>query len=187
MLRRTAPYLAGFLSGLLATGIILLLSSPPRGQPIELKPLPSPPPLQIHVTGGVRDPGVYTLPRGSIVQEAIAAAGGALEPAALQRLNLAAPLQPAQQVYVPAPADLTAVAPDRSLEPMEDPASTLLSINEATEPELERLPGIGPSLAQAIVRYRQEHGPFETIEQLTNVPGIGPAKLDGIRDFIRAP
>ena len=187
MLRQAAPYFAGFLSGLLATGLILLLSSPPRGEPIELKPLPTAAPLHIHVTGAVSEPGVYTLPRGSIVEQAISAAGGALEPAALQQLNLAAPLKEAQRIYVPKAAELTAMPPEASFSSTSEANSNLLSINEATEPELERLPGIGPSLAKAIVSYRQEHGPFESIDQLTNVPGIGPAKLAGIRDFIQEP
>jgi competence protein ComEA len=74
---------------------------------------------------------------------------------------------------------------ERAREPLA--AGERVDPNFADEIELRRLPGIGPSLAQAIVRYRMEHGPFENVEELTNVPGIGPAKLAAIRDLVQVP
>ncbi len=184
MLRQGAVYLAGFLSGLLATAAILLMSSPPRGHPIELKPIPTLPPIQVHVAGAVEEPGVYQLPREAIVEEAIAAAGGPSEQAALDLLNLAKPLSDGQQIHVPDQSLLTETG-EAGISPASiSGESDLLNLNEATEPELERLPGIGPSLAQAIVKYRQQHGPFENVDALMNVPGIGPAKLEAVRDLV---
>lgn len=185
MLRRGAPYLAGFLSGLLATAVILLLSSPPRGYPIQLEPLPTLPPIQVHVAGAVAQPGVNPLAPGAIVEDAITAAGGAEPEAALDLLNLAQSLQDGDKVVVPDQSALTARAESGEIDGSSTDDSGLLSLNQATEPELERLPGIGPSLAQAIVRFRQEHGPFGSIEDLLSVPGIGPAKLEGVRDLVQ--
>lgn len=187
MLRQAAIYLAGFLSGLLATAGILLMSSPPRGHPIELKPLPTLPPIQVHVVGAVENPGVYQLPREAIVEHAIQAAGGASDEAALSLLNLAQPLTDGVQVHVPDQLRLTQAAEEGTIEQVGSGPGDLLNLNDATEPELERLPGIGPSLAQAIVKYRLQHGSFESVEELMDVPGIGPAKLEGIRDLVQVP
>ncbi len=181
MARRTTPILLGVLIGLLAAGLFWLLIAEPRGEAVRLLPPPSPAPLRIHVSGAIARPGVYSLPRGSIVGEAIEAAGGPVEGADIDRVNLAAPLDDGQQVRVPfqtqAPAAGATAASDT-------PASGLVNINIATAPELELLPGIGPSLAQAIVSYRDAHGIFHQIEDLLDVPGIGPAKLEQIRGLV---
>jgi competence protein ComEA len=171
----------------MATAVILLLSQPPRGHPIELKPQPSPRPLQVHVAGAVRQPGVYQLPQGAIVEQAVAAAGGARLAASLARLNLAQPVEDGQRIVVPDEQSLTETAGQSLVEAANPPGTGRLSLNEATEPELERLPGIGPSLAKAIVQYRQDHGAFASVEELTNVPGIGPAKLAAVADLLQVP
>lgn len=186
MLRRFVPYLAGFLSGLLASGLLLIVSSGPRGEPIELLPPPTPRPMRVHVSGEVRAPGVYELTHGAIVAEAIEAAGGPDDEANIEGLNLAAALSDGSRIHVPkegeGPATAAAVPSD------EDPAeSGPLHINSATVPELERLPGIGPSLANAIVDYREGYGPFSSPQDLLSVPGIGPAKLAAIEDLIEVP
>lgn len=182
MFRRAAGFLLGLLAGLLASGLLYLLISKPRGQPIQLEPAPSPLPIRVHVAGGVLRPGVYELPAGSIVEQAIEAAGGLSPQASVDRLNLAALLQEGQQVAVPTLAP-TRSAADTPPEPSSD-ASGLININLAEVTELDRLPGIGPALAQEIVRYRETHGPFGRVEDLLNVPGIGPAKLSQIRDLV---
>jgi competence protein ComEA len=182
--RRAAPIAVGVLIGLLAAGLLGLLIVEPRGEAIRLLPPPSPAPLRVHVSGAVAHPGVYSLPRGSIVQQAIEAAGGALTDADLDRVNLAAPVDDGQQVRVPfvtqpPPEGATAVLPGP-----DPPATGLVNINTATAPELELLPGIGPSLAQSIVAYREAHGLFREVEDLLDVPGIGPAKLEQIRALV---
>lgn len=143
--------------------------------------------MQIHVTGAVNNPGVYELPIGAIVEHAIEAAGGAQNEAALANLNLAEQLHDGERVLVPDRASTNSTTEQSSSSEPTAADDGLLSLNEATEPELERLPGIGPSLAQAIVRFRLEHGPFQQVEDLTKVPGIGPAKLDAIRDLVELP
>ncbi len=180
MVKRAAPFLFGLLTGLLASGLLYLLTSEPRGQPIELHPPPTPQPLRVYVSGAVRQPGVVSLPPGSIVEEALAAAGGPLALADLTNLNLAAAVQAGQRIHVPRRGEATATAGASAAAT----APGLLNINTATAPELERLPGIGPVLASNIIAYREAHGPFRSPEDLLAVPGIGPAKLSQILDLI---
>jgi competence protein ComEA len=125
---------------------------------------------------------VYDLPFGSIVQDAIDAAGGLSADASQDRVNLAAALEDGQQVYVPEFSDEAAPSipnPGNSTEQ--------ISINTASAPELERLPGIGPVLAQRIVEYREQNGPYQRLEDLLEVEGIGPSKLESVQDYIQVP
>lgn len=184
MRRRGVPFLAGLFTGLLSTAVLVLLTSEPRGEPIELLPPPSAVPLRVHVTGAVRNPGVYELPHGSIVQSAVRAAGGPSGDAQLAPLNLAAPLQEGSKVHVPTVEELTVQPRDLIVTADDSATEGKLAVNEASAAELERLPGIGPTLAQAIVQYRDEHGPFQSTSDLQDVPGIGPAKLSAIEDLI---
>jgi len=181
---RFVPYFAGLLSGLLTGGILWLILSQPRGAPVTLLPPPSPAPLRIHVAGAVRVPGVYSLPAGSLVEQAIEAAGGPGEGASLDSINLAARLQDGDQVRVPsrgaAVAGLTSPVSTPGLETPSAP----VNLNTASAAELDRLPGIGPSLAKEIIAYRESHGAFAAIEDLLLVPGIGPAKLATLRDLV---
>jgi competence protein ComEA len=137
--------------------------------------------LRIHVSGAVNDPDqVYRLPAGSIVADAIEAAGGATDEADLARINLAQELADQQHVHVPAKDEEN---PPPAVSGGEG-ASGLININTATQAELETLPGIGPAKAGDIVAYREASGPFGRIEDIQNVPGIGPATFEGMRDLI---
>ena len=148
----------------------------------------------VHVTGAVSRPGVVTLPPGSRVTDAINAVGGASAEADTQQLNLARVLTDGEQIRVPRIGD---VLPDPAPQPGGDAASGartapgksggggasgMVNINTASASELEKLPGIGPALAQRIVEYRDSHGPFASVDALTDVPGIGKAKLEGLRE-----
>jgi competence protein ComEA len=183
MLQKLGTFLGGLLSGLLATGLLILFISEPRGTPVVLEPPPTPGPIRVHVAGAVANPGVYELPDGSITRQAIEKAGGALDNAAMDRINLASTLSDGEQITVPIQVD---ASDPTSIARPETNASAhdLLDINTATAPELERLPGIGPSLAQKIVEYREKYGPFGKVEDITHVSGIGSAKFDQIRDLI---
>jgi competence protein ComEA len=179
--------LIGILIGLLAAGVLYLVASPPRGQPVQLLPPPTPAPLAVYVNGGVKSPGVYQLPKGSRVQDAIDAAGGFSRSADSSRVNLAALIEDGMQLAVPTktPTLLPLViggAAHGSTPPA--PASGLIDINTADAALLETLPGIGPTIAQRIVDYRTEHGAFQTIEEIMNVPGIGSSTFDKIKDYI---
>jgi competence protein ComEA len=137
----------------------------------------------VDVTGAVANPGVYELPAGARVHAAVEAAGGAGADADLAAVNLAAPLVDGAQVYVPvAGAPPRAGAPPGPAPPTTAPGP--LDLNRATAEELDALPGIGPSTAQAIVAHREEHGPYASVDALEDVRGIGPAKLDAIRDLV---
>jgi len=144
-------------------------------------PTAEPPPLQVYVTGAVARPDVYPLPQGSIVKDALLAAGGPAPDADLERINLAAPLAGGQQVYVPRQGEAASpVLPMRS----ETAGDGLINVNTAGTSLLESLPGIGPTLAQHIVEYRDANGPFQSVDDLVAVPGIGPATLEKFRDLI---
>ncbi len=146
-----------------------------------LFPPPAPSPIRVHVTGAVLAPGVYKLPEGSIVQGAVEAAGGPAADADLERINLAVELRDQQQVYVPRQGEEN---PPSLVSGGGDSATTPVNINTAMSAELETLPRIGPTTAQRIMEYREASGPFGTIEDIQNVPGIGPATFEGLKDLI---
>ena len=157
----------------------LLWPAPVAAPHVEVaSPRPDMTTLTIHVSGAVAGPGLVSLPSGSRVADAVVAAGGALPGADLGSLNLAAPLVDGQQLVVPYPAltDGTPVASDGRVR-----------INTADATALEGLPGVGPVLAQRIVAHRDAHGPFVTVEDLLEVPGIGESKLAALRDSVIVP
>ena len=171
------------------TGLVLLqLRRPQSAGPIldSLTPVPTaeatatPRPLRIYVSGAVNSPDVYTVPPDSIAKDALLAAGGPAIDADLDRINLAAPLADGQHVYVPTLGEMN--LPARSVSGIQ--AVELVNINTAGGPELEELPGIGPSLAQRILDYREANGSFATIEDIVNVSGIGPATYEKLKDLI---
>jgi competence protein ComEA len=179
MMRRAFPFLSGLLIGLLAAGLLLLLTRRPCGQPVALRPPPTPGPLRIHVAGHVVRPGLIELPRGAVAADALAKAGGPAADADLDAFNLAAGLNDGQRLHIPGIGETPPAVSLLSGEEHE-----LLDINSATAADLEQLPGIGPSLAKEIEAYRQAHGPFTRLDDLLNVSGIGPAKLSQISDLI---
>ena len=127
------------------------------------------PTLTIHITGAVLRPGLVDVPAGSRVADVVAAAGGLTAEARLAGLNLAAPARDGTQIVVPTEAAA-------------DAAPGFVSMSTAGQDELATLPGVGPVLAARIVAYRRQHGPFSTMEDLLDVPGIGEAKLATLRD-----
>lgn len=135
----------------------------------------------VHVLGAVVSPGVYSLPSGSRVADALSGAGGTLPGAVLGQMNLAKPLFDGEQVRVEAEAPVPLSTDSRpsaseSVTPKgEQPG--LINVNTASASQLESLPYIGPSKAAAIVAYRQQHGAFASVEDLLKVPGIGQATL----------
>ncbi len=139
--------------------------------------------FKVYVTGAVLHPDVYALPEGSIVRDALAAAGGAANEADLIAVNLAARLEDGEQVTVPVKsADGTSAAstPTSSA----STARARVSINHGTLAELDALPGIGPVKAQAILDYRAQHGLFKHLEDLQNVTGIGTKTYEDLKSLI---
>jgi competence protein ComEA len=149
--------------------------------------------IQVHVAGAVQRPGVYELPAGARVNEAVSLAG-LLPEANPNALNLAAPLNDGQQLIVPRQGEEAApvnggnppgsATAGGGVQPGATRTGGKININTATLAELDTLPGIGPTLAQRILDYRAQKGPFRTIEDLQNVAGIGPKKFADLKDWI---
>jgi competence protein ComEA len=137
--------------------------------------------LVVHVVGAVRRPGLYRLPEGSRIDDAIRRAGGPRPKADLALVNLASPVADGQQVVVPARGDAAgaAAAPGGGSLPGEK-----VHLNSATIEELDTLPGVGPITAQKILDYRTANGAFGSVDELDAVPGIGPATLADLRPLV---
>ena len=170
----TATSLAGDVSASAPSGAILSVS------------------IVVHVAGEVKNPGVYTLSANARMIDAVLAAGGATARADLEVINLATPLMDSSQIYVPAKGTTERPNFARPQPGMNGATSTnsspesggVVNINRASVTELDALPGVGPSTAQAIVDYRTTIGPFGSPEDLLNVKGIGPAKFEALRKMI---
>jgi len=139
--------------------------------------------LLIDVSGAVHRPGVYKLPTGSRVNDALIEAGGATGKADLTLINRAATLTDGQQVLVleKVSAASAATAPSGSAATA---AAAPIHLNSATAEQLDELPGVGPATAERIIEYRTTNGPFKTVDELDSVSGIGPAKLADLRDLV---
>ena len=139
--------------------------------------------LTVHVAGRVQRPGVYELPASSRVIDAVNMAGGAVFGADADAINLAAPVSDGQRVYVPAVGEAVVNEPTGANGEVTSPRFPI-DINTATVADLDRLPGVGPATAEAIVRHRDERGRFASVDGLLDVPGIGEAKLEAIRGLV---
>lgn len=140
--------------------------------------------LIVHVVGEVGEPGVVELPAGARVRDAIDAAGGATEAAALAGVNLARRVSDGEQIVVPDAASVAVGAPDGGgAGPAPDDG--LVDLNAADAATLETLPRVGPALAQRIIDWRETNGGFASVDQLLDVSGIGQKTLDGFRDRVR--
>lgn len=155
--------------------------------PVELSQF-----LTVHVAGAVKSPGVFRLRQGARVNDGVIAAGGALSSADLDAINLATLLREGEQVYIPKRGEKPRTVSSRpqvggqsgltGSDATNDDAvaPAQININLASASELEILPGVGPATAKAIIAYREKNGAFNSVEDLLNVRGIGPAKLGEI-------
>jgi competence protein ComEA len=146
----------------------------------------------VHVVGAVRRPGVYRLRLGQRVEDAIRRAGGASSASDLQAINLAAKIADGQQVVVPqrsARAEGSGTAAGGGVPgggaagggPAGAAPSGPINLNSATAEQLDTLDGVGPTTAQKILEYRTQHGGFSAIDDLAQIPGIGPKKLEALK------
>lgn len=181
--------LVGILLGLLLAGGVWLAARAPQGESVELRPAPTPEPIQVHVTGAVVRPGLYDLPENSRVMDAVEAAGGFVAEADKNSINLAARIEDAEKLDIPFVAGFVpdeeqgfVVISDGTPSPLA--GEELVDINSASVEELDKLPGIGPTTAQKIIEYREVAGPFARIEDIVNVSGIGSATFEDIEDLI---
>lgn len=141
----------------------------------------------VHVVGEVAEPGLVTVSDGARVADALEAAGGTTGKADLTAVNLARTVVDGEQLYVPKPGEQVPVPDAGPAGGTGGPAAAggTVDINTADAGALEALPGVGPSIAQAIIEWREANGPFAGVDELEDVPGIGPATLEEIRDSAR--
>lgn len=143
----------------------------------------SPVELVVDVRGAVARPGVYHLAQGARVCDLLAAAGGPAANADLAAVNPAARLQDGQQVIVPREGEPVGGGVPSS-GAAGAPSAGPVNLNTATPEQLDTLPGVGPATAQKIVDYRARNGGFRSIEDLKNVPGIGDARFETLRELV---
>jgi competence protein ComEA len=136
----------------------------------------------VDVAGAVRRPGLYRLPQGSRIADAITRAGGATRHADQTLVNLAAPVADGEQVLVP--TSLAGASAASAVGSGTPSPTAPLDLNSATAEQLDGLPGVGPTTAQKIVDYRQQHGPYTSVEDLDAIPGIGPAKIANLKGLV---
>jgi competence protein ComEA len=143
----------------------------------------------VYVTGAVAKPGVYQLIGGARIDDGVQAAGGFIDTAATDFVNLAAPLLDGQQIHIPTREEIAAGAPQpmgtvTSSSSSNQGMSMLVNINTADSDLLQTLPGIGPATAQRIIAYRDAHGNFSSPDELKQVSGIGEKKYAALVDLI---
>lgn len=175
--------ISGILFGLFVAALVWVVARNPGGEAVTLRPVPTDKPIIVHITGAVPRPGVYALPKGARVQDAVSAAGGFLAEADKETINLAQLLEDGERLDIPYIEGFSPVIPTAAPEVVEA-TTELININTASSFELESLPGIGPTTAQKIIAYRDENGPFLSIEDIINVSGIGPGTYERIKDLI---
>jgi competence protein ComEA len=139
----------------------------------------------VDVSGAVRRPGVYRLSAGSRVEDALQRAGGATHRADLSQVNRAAKLEDGRQILVPVRAPAGEAAPATAGAAPGATPSVPLNLNTATAEQLDTLDGVGPATAQKILDYRKAHNGFGSVDELDQVPGIGPKRLAALRDHLR--
>ena len=140
--------------------------------------------VRVYVNGAVASPGVYTLDPDSRITDALAAAGGITGEADLEGVNLALRVRDEAEYYVPRLGESPPAASSLSPVQAQAQAGGLIDLNLASKELLDTLPGIGPALAGAIVSYRENVRPFQSVEEVQEVPKIGPATYLNIRDLV---
>jgi len=154
-------------------------------RPVAAASGPGPTTVVVHVVGAVVRPGVVTVAAGGRVADAVAAAGGPGPEADLVAVNLAARLADGQRIVVPRVGQVVPAAPSVAAGAGDGSPGEPLDLNEATQAQLEDLPGIGPATASAILTQRDRVGRFLRVEDLLEVRGIGPARLEDLRSRVR--
>jgi competence protein ComEA len=155
---------------------------PPPAQGAGVTGLPSSR-VVVDVVGAVRRPGLYRLPQGSRIADAVTRAGGATPKADLAQVNLAAPLADGEQVVVPKRGAVAGPASSGGGATPGAPSAPV-QLSTATLEQLDTLPGVGPVTAQKILDYREKHGAFSSVDALDAVPGIGPKRLEQLRELV---
>lgn len=144
--------------------------------------------LLVDIKGAIKHPGLYKINEGDRIQDVIDLAGGLKDDADENQVNLAQRLQDEMVIYIPTIGEeIEHIQPNISSTNTQNAQDGKVAINHATAEEIQTLNGIGPKKAETIIAYREENGPFHTIEDLLNVSGIGEKTLENIRDQITVP
>ena len=194
--------LSAIVTGLALAGIFLLfrgddnapiqvlLPTPEAAETPVVEAVPSAD-VRVHVSRAIAAPGVYRLSAEERLADAVAVAGGATAHADLDAVNLAQWLQDGQQYHIPragetppARAAVTDAAVPAAVPAADPGCGGLMDLNAASEADLDTLPRIGPVRAGDIVAYREQNGPFTSVDEITEISGIGPATLAGIRPLV---
>ncbi|WP_330937856.1 helix-hairpin-helix domain-containing protein [Bacillus licheniformis] len=138
----------------------------------------------INLKGAVKNPGVYQMKEGDRVHDVLKKAGGTEKKADQKQINLAAVLQDGMVVYIPFEGEEAADSFSKAGSRADGASVDIVNINTASSEELQAIPGIGPSKAEAVIEYREENGPFHTVEDITNVSGIGEKSFERIKSAI---
>jgi competence protein ComEA len=143
-------------------------------------------PVVVDLRGAVTAPGVYELPPGARVQDALDAGGGLTDAADLSTINLARRLRDGEVVIVAALPEVGSTAPAAPADPLDDvgAGTARVNLNSASAVELDALPGIGAVLAGRIVDFREEHGPYRAVDDLIHVEGISARTIEDLRDLV---
>lgn len=176
-----------FSSAIILAAIIFIIrwQTPAPITILPPEPTNTPGPIDIYISGAVKNPGVYQIPAGSLISDALAYAGGPVGNADLEHVNLAIELRDGNQIYIPRDGEFgNEVFLENGTVGIIDPLSGLININTATLEELMSLPGIGQTYAERIIAYREERGPFTLIEEIMNISGIGQARFQDIAPLI---
>ncbi|GAP41355.1 helix-hairpin-helix domain-containing protein [Flexilinea flocculi] len=174
------PIFIGIILGFLFSGIILLISTKPKGKPIIINNNTTPISIHFEVYGAVKKPGVYSAALSIRVQDAVALAGGLKENADLIMSNLSAKVFDGDRIIIPTKtiyeATITPQLPKNTI--------NMIHLNSATIQDLMTLPGIGETKAKEIIRFREVNGSFDEIADLLNIPGIGEKTIEQFLDRI---
>lgn len=180
--RNKAHIVVLLLSFILNGGLVLMLNRPPSYE-IEIVPPTATSvrtTVRVFVSGAVLSSDVYEVPIGSLVRDAVLAAGGHTLEADLNQINLARQVKDQEQIFVPYRPAEQELSTDRLL-PL-GPSASGINLNTATLAELESLPGIGSGLAQRIIEYRANNGSFTSVEEIKKIDGIGEKTYEQIKD-----
>lgn len=140
--------------------------------------------IPVYLVGAVVRPGIYQIERGSYLYQVIEKAGGLLDTAASESINLALRLDDNQRIRIPTREEVAEDPNSAALMINQSAASPLINLNLADQALLDTLPGVGPSTAKAIIEYRKKNGSFRTIEDLMKVPGIKESRYNALKDLI---
>lgn len=189
--RKGPPVLFFFILMTVSAAIIVMIARKPSGSAL---PIPSsqtgarvetsessPSLFPVHVDGAVKRPGLYYFREGAILNDAILEAGGLTGLADRRAVNLAVRLQPHLKVYIPRQGEEV----DDVIDETGAGGDGKIDLNRASREELEQLPGIGRVTAEAIIAYREAHGPFQVIEDLMRVAGIKEGRFASLKDSVK--